>query len=173
MTDCRLVDDEQRDVPPGTAGEVLWRTPTKSYGYLNNPEQDDKAFDAEGYYRSGDLGVFDAEGYLHIVGRTRDMIIRGGLNINPGAVEELCLRHPAVAEVAVVGVPDDLYGERVAACVVLTRGEQLDLSGLCGFLLGEGMAKSNLPERLVVLEELPKNSGGKVSKRDLQESLTR
>jgi acyl-CoA synthetase (AMP-forming)/AMP-acid ligase II len=172
MTDCRLVDDEHRDVPPGEPGQVIWRTPTKSYGYLNNPDQDDRAFDEHGYYLSGDLGLFDDEGYLHIVGRTRDMIIRGGLNINPGEVEELTLRHPSVAEVSVVGVPDEVYGERVAACVVLGPGAAaLDLDGLCAFLLDQGMAKTKLPERLVLLDELPKNSGGKVSKRELQVAI--
>ncbi|WP_214109389.1 AMP-binding protein [Acrocarpospora catenulata] len=173
MTDCRLVGENGAEPPAGTPGQVVWRTPSKSYGYLNNPGQDERMFDAEGWYQSGDLGLFDEEGYLHIVGRTRDMIIRGGLNINPGEIEDLALRHPAVAEVAVVGVPDEVYGERAAACVVPVAGRPLVLEELCAFLLAQGMAKQKLPERLVLLDELPKNSGGKVSKRDLRLALTR
>ena len=147
---------------------MLWRNPTKSFGYLNDPERTDAMYWDDGYYRSGDLGVVDEEGYLRIVGRAKDVIIRGGQNISPREVEEHIAAEPSVAEVALVGIPDPVYGERACACVVLRPGASLDLDGLVGFLTGREVATHKLPERLELFDELPKSAGAKVSKVELR-----
>ena len=116
------MDGRLREVADGQAGEIIWRGPTKSYGYLNDPERTDEVFGAEGYYRSGDLAQGDGAGNYRIVGRAKDMIIRGGQNISPLELEEAIVAHPAVAEVAVVGVPDDVYGERVCVAASVQGG---------------------------------------------------
>jgi len=159
-------------VAPGESGEVCWRGPTKSFGYLNEPEMTEAAFDVDGYYHSGDLGSYDAEGYLHITGRSKDLIIRGGQNISPQEIENLLAEHPAVSEVSVIGLPDPVYGERVCACLVARPGRVVTLEELNDFLLDRGVAKFKLPERAEVLSELPKSAGGKISKVELRASMT-
>ncbi|CQD23862.1 AMP-dependent synthetase and ligase [Mycobacterium lentiflavum] len=151
-------------VPPGDPGEVCWRGPNKSYGYLNEPDYDRQAWDDEGFFHSGDVGEFDDRGYLRIVGRIKDMILRGGTNIFPREVEELLHEHPVVAAVAIVGIPDARLGERACAAVVPALGAHPRLDDLCSFLLDRHLAKTKLPERLIVLDELPTNAGGKVDK---------
>jgi acyl-CoA synthetase (AMP-forming)/AMP-acid ligase II len=168
LTDVLLVDDAMREVPAGEPGEILWRGPTKSFGYLNDDARTAEAFTADGYYRSGDLAQVDADGYHTIVGRAKDMIIRGGQNISPGEVEEAVALHPAVSEVAVVGVPDPVFGERVCAAVALRDGAALDLEALVAFLAQRRMAKFKLPERLEVVPELPRTASGKTSKAEVR-----
>ena len=107
-------------------------TPTKTFGYLNDAERTDSMFWDDGFYRSGDLGVVDEDGYLRIVGRAKDVIIRGGQNLSPREIEEVIATEPNVSEVAVVGIPDPVYGERACACVVLRPGASLSLDGLVG-----------------------------------------
>ena len=169
--EVRLLDTRGRHVAPGESGEICWRSPTKSFGYLNDPERTQEAFDAEGFYHSGDLGRIDDDGYLSIVGRAKDMIIRGGQNISPQELENLLSRHPAVAEVAILGMPDPLYGERVCACVALRPGESLALEGVTDFLRREQVATFKLPERLEIFAEMPKNAGGKIRKVDLRATV--
>jgi hypothetical protein len=130
LTDLRILDADLNDAAPGEPGEVVWRSPTKSHGYLNDPARTEEMFWSEGYYRSGDIGVVDSDGYLRIVGRAKDVIIRGGQNISPREIEELIAQHPDVVDVAVIGVPDQVYGERVAACVVPREGCRLGVSDL-------------------------------------------
>jgi acyl-CoA synthetase (AMP-forming)/AMP-acid ligase II len=143
---------------------VCWRGPNKSYGYLNEPDYDRQAWDDQGFFHSGDVGEFDDRGYLRIVGRTKDMILRGGTNIFPREVEELLHEHPEVAGVAIVGIPDARLGERACAAVVPAPGAHPRLDDLCSFLLDRHLATTKLPERLIVLDELPTNAGGKVDK---------
>lgn len=157
--------------PPGETGEVYWRGANNSYGYLNQPEYDDANWVEDGWYRSGDLGHIDEDGYLRIVGRAKDMILRGGMNIFPFEVETVLIRHPRVAAVALVPVPDERLGERVCA-VVVPAGEAPELADLTRFLTQEGLAKFKFPERLVVVDELPTNPGGKVDKLRLQSLVT-
>lgn len=154
-------------VSPGQAGEIYWRGANNSYGYLNQPEYDDANWDAAGWYRSGDLGSFDEHGYLKVVGRVKDMILRGGTNIFPVEVECALINHPAIADVAIVGVPDDRLGERACAVVVPT-GEPPSLADLARFLGDLGFAKFKCPELLMTMDELPTNPGGKVDKKRLQ-----
>ena len=167
LTDLLLVDEEMRPVEPGARGEVLWTGPTKSFGYLNEPDRTEEMFWGDGYYRSGDLGEVDSDGYVRIVGRAKDLIIRGGQNISPREIEEAVAKHPAVAEVAAVGVPDAVYGERVCVAVALRDGASLDLPDLLGFLQAQQLAAFKLPERLELFGELPKNASGKTSKQDV------
>jgi acyl-CoA synthetase (AMP-forming)/AMP-acid ligase II len=152
-------------VPVGTSGEATWRTPTKSFGYLNDDERTEAMFRGDGWYYSGDLGTFDQEGYLAITGRSKDLIIRGGQNISPLEIEQIIARHHAVSEVAVVGVPDPVFGERVCACVVLLSDKTgLTLDELVEYMRARDIAPFKLPERLEVFNELPKTAGGKLSK---------
>ena len=167
-TDVRLVDPLLKDVPEGDAGELLWRSPTKSFGYLNEPKRTAEAFVEDGWYRSGDVARLDEDGYLHIVGRVKDLIIRGGQNISPRELEDLVAAVPEVAEVAVIGVPDPVFGERVCACVTLRHGSSLTFETLVAHLRREQVAVFKLPERMEIFDELPKSVGGKVSKVELR-----
>jgi non-ribosomal peptide synthetase component E (peptide arylation enzyme) len=171
FAEVRLVDALNEDVSPGQAGEILWRSPTKTFGYLNEPERTEAAFVDDGWYKSGDLGKLDEDGYLSIVGRAKDLIIRAGQNISPHELEMLLSRHPAIAEVSVIGFPDPVYGERTCACVVARRGEEVTLKSVIDFLDAQHVAKYKLPERLELFTELPKSAGGKVTKVELRATV--
>jgi non-ribosomal peptide synthetase component E (peptide arylation enzyme) len=171
-TEMRLLDGNLRDVPVGERGEIVWRSPTKSFGYLNEPEHTDATFWEKGWYRSGDLGEIDSDGYLRIVGRVKDMIIRGGQNISPREIEEAIFLHPGVLEVAVVGYPDPVFGERVCACVVLQPGQTLTLDALSKHLDNRSIAKFKLPERIEPFDELPRTAAEKISKLELREMVS-
>ena len=166
--EVRLVDAALDDVASGAAGEVIWRTATKSYGYLNEPDRTDEAWVGDGWYRSGDLGTLDEDGYLRIVGRVKDLIIRGGQNVSPRELEDLIAALRGVREVAVIGVPDPILGERICACVVLDPGATLTLEQLVASLRGAEVATFKLPERLEIFDDLPQSTGGKVSKPTLR-----
>jgi acyl-CoA synthetase (AMP-forming)/AMP-acid ligase II len=159
-----LRDPLGEPVPAGTAGEVTWRTPTKSFGYLNDDERTGAMFRGDGWFYSGDLGSLDEDGYLAITGRSKDLIIRGGQNISPLEIEQIVARHQAVSEVAVVGIPDPVFGERTCACVVLRPGVAgLVLDELTGYMRAQEIAPYKLPERLEIFAELPRTAGGKLS----------
>ena len=162
--ELRLVTPDGADVPPGEPGEIIWRGANKSYGYLNQPDNDAIAWDHEGYFRSGDVGRLDNQGYLQIVGRLKDMILRGGNNIFPPEIEALLFEHDKIADVSIVGLPDDRLGERACAVVVPVRGGDLELPELTSFLAERGVAKYKFPESLVLTTELPRNAGGKIDK---------
>jgi acyl-CoA synthetase (AMP-forming)/AMP-acid ligase II len=159
-------------VPDGTAGEVTWRTPTKSFGYLNDDERTGAMFRGDGWFHSGDLGSLDEDRYLSITGRSKDLIIRGGQNISPLEIEQIVARHGAVSEVAVVGIPDPVFGERTCACVVLRPGVAgLALDELTGYMQAQEIAPYKLPERLEIFAELPRTAGGKLSKVTLRSEV--
>ncbi|MCW2909153.1 MAG: hypothetical protein JWL68_3942 [Actinomycetia bacterium] len=167
-----LRDPVGEPVPAGTAGEVTWRTPTKSFGYLNDDERTGAMFRGDGWFYSGDLGSLDEDGYLSITGRSKDLIIRGGQNISPLEIEQIVARHGAVSEVAVVGIPDPVFGERTCACVVLRPGVAgLGLDELAGYMRAEEIAPYKLPERLEIFAELPRTAGGKLSKVTLRSEV--
>ena len=133
-------------------------------------DQEGGPYAEDGWAHFGDLGFVDEEGYLHVTGRVKDTIIRGGNNINPYEIEEILLGHPALAEVAIVGRPDADLGERAVAFVVLRDGERLeDVSELTSFLDARGVARYKWPEALHELDELPHGPTGKLLRRDLRE----
>src|SRR5262249_10647855 len=123
--ELRSVDPEGKDVPPGTPGEILVRGFNVVKGYLDDPKATAEAIDEDGWFRTGDIGIIDEAGYVRITDRAKDMFIVGGFNCYPAEIEELLLEHPAVAHVAVVGVPDERMGEVAKAFVVLRPGKTL------------------------------------------------
>ncbi len=174
----RLVDLESgQDInEAGRAGELRFSGPTIFSGYFNAPDLSARAFDDQGFYRTGDLFELGGENlqYYRYVGRSKDLVIRGGMNISSEEVESLILSHPLVREAAVVGYPDPIMGERLCACVVAVDHQQLTLEQLATFLRDEKrIAVYKLPERLHLIADLPRNPVGKVLKRVLRERVAR
>lgn len=162
----RIIDDNGRDLPPDTVGEILLSGPNMFLGYDNNPAATAETL-RSGWVYTGDLGKLDREGFLYIVGRKRDLVIRGGANIYPTEVEEAIYAHPAVADCAVIGVPDRTYGELVKAFVVIASGQRLSEQGLIAHCR-ERLAEYKVPSLVSFLESLPKGPTGKVLKRELR-----
>jgi fatty-acyl-CoA synthase len=168
FTEVRLVDaDGRRITTPGEKGEVVARGPNVMKGYWNKPEATAAAIDAEGWFHTGDVGYVDDDGFLFIADRLKDMVISGGENVYPAEVESVLYEHPAVAEVAVIGVPDEKWGEAVVAVVALKPGATLDLEALRAFAT-EKLARYKLPRRLEIVSALPRNPAGKVLKFELR-----
>jgi cyclohexanecarboxylate-CoA ligase len=159
----RIVDESSAELPPGTAGRVQVAGPFLFVGYAERLEMTRALFDG-GWFDTGDLATLDAEGYLTISGRTKDVIIRGGENIPVAYVENVLYEHPDVVAVAVIGVPDPRLQERACACLVLERGAELSFDHLKEFLAGKGVAKQYWPESLQVFPELPRTPSGKIQK---------
>jgi non-ribosomal peptide synthetase component E (peptide arylation enzyme) len=172
-TEIRILGEDGGDLPPGEVGEVCARGPMSPLGYFGSPELDERYRFDGGWVRTGDLGFFDPEGYLHIAGRKKDIIVRGGYNISPAETEAGLCRHPAIAETACVAYPDDRLGERMCAVVVLVPGaEPPSLEALQQFLEADGLARIKLPERLEVVDAMPLNPTGKILKRVLRDQLS-
>jgi acyl-CoA synthetase len=170
----RLLDDVGVDIPvPDTPGHPVCKGPATCLGYLDDERADEELFTADGWMRIGDLCTIDADGYLRVVGRTSDIIIRGGKNISAPAVEAEVAEHPAVAVAAAVAMPDEVFGERVCLYAELEPGAALDLDGLVTFLRAQGVSPEWFPERLIVLDALPRASGGKVAKGELRADIRR
>ena len=166
--ETRVVDPEMRDVAPGERGEVVHRSPQLLLGYWDMPEETARAFEG-GWFHSGDVATVDAEGYLAIVDRTKDLINTGGVLVASREVEEALFTHPAVAEVAVIAVPDPKWIEAVAAVVVLRADPP---PGIEAVLLAHArglLAPYKLPKRIIIAESLPKNTAGKLLKRELRQ----
>jgi acyl-CoA synthetase (AMP-forming)/AMP-acid ligase II len=164
----KAIDADGNDCPPGAPGEVLTRGPSVMIGYYNNPAANEKSFSGDGWFHTGDVGVFDENGYLKIVGRTKELIIRGGANIYPREIEEALYEHPNVRDAAVVGLPDVRLGERVCACIVMRDGQEISLEEVVEFLRRR-VATYKLPEHLVLLDDLPRTPTGKVQKTPLRQ----
>jgi acyl-CoA synthetase (AMP-forming)/AMP-acid ligase II len=164
----KAIDADGNDCPPGVPGEVLTRGPSVMIGYYNNPAANEKSFSGDGWFHTGDVGVFDEKGYLKIVGRTKELIIRGGANIHPREIEEALYEHPKVRDAAVVGLPDARLGERVCACIVMRDGQEMSLEEVVEFLRRR-VATYKLPEHLVLLDDLPRTPTGKVQKTPLRQ----
>ncbi len=167
--EVRLVDDDGREVPAGEVGELTCRGPYTLRGYFGVPEYNARQFTPDGFYRTGDLMRRHPSGNYVVEGRKKDLINRGGEKISCEEIENLILMHPAVQNVACVPVPDASLGERMCACVVLRRNSTLSLPELVEFLKAREIARFKLPERLLVCEELPVSTFGKVSKKALAE----
>jgi fatty-acyl-CoA synthase len=166
--DVKIVDANSHEVPIGDEGELLLRGPHICAGYWNKPEASDEAF-SEGWFRTGDFGRMDADGHFSIVGRLKDMIISGGANIYPAEIERAIETHPAVAGVAVIGVPDDKWGEVGKAIVEFHPGNTLSFEELQDFL-SEHLGKFKIPKYMIAVDELPRTAAsGKVQKFVLKE----
>ncbi|MCO5071767.1 MAG: acyl-CoA synthetase [Rhizobiaceae bacterium] len=166
-----IQNDAGEAVAPGETGEICVIGPAVFAGYYDNPEANDKAF-RNGWFRTGDLGHMDAEGFVYITGRASDMYISGGSNIYPREIEEKILQHPGVSEVAVLGVPDPVWGEIGVAICVLEPGGKVSAAEL-GAFLNDRIARYKLPKHFLFWPELPKSAYGKVSKKTLREELSR
>jgi acyl-CoA synthetase (AMP-forming)/AMP-acid ligase II len=147
---------------------VIFAAPYAMKGYYREPERT-AATMVDGWVRSGDVGVWDGDGYLSIVDRMKDLIIRGGFNIAPTEVESVLHRHPAVLEVGVIGVPDPEWGEAILAVVALRPGAQATVEELRDFAAGSGLSSVKRPERVELVDALPKNAVGKIAKNELRD----
>jgi long-chain acyl-CoA synthetase len=163
--EMKVVDDNDKDVPDGSLGEIVLRGENILKGYYKNPTATEVAF-RNGWFHTGDIGYRDAAGFYYIVDRKSDMIIRGGENIYPREIDEVLYQHPAVAAAATIGVPDPLYGEEVAAFIVLKDGEAVAEEELIGFCR-ERLADYKCPKTIRIVAEISKGPTGKLLKREL------
>jgi long-chain acyl-CoA synthetase len=165
-TEVRIVDENDKEVPTGGVGELIVKGPNISPGYYNMPEETANTF-KNGWLYTGDLARMDENGYLYIVERKKDLIIRGGFNIYPRDVEEILHRHPAVQEAAVIGMPDPIMGEDVKAFIVLaanTTASEQEIIDFCR----QHLSKDKCPKFVEFLNNLPKSTIGKVLRKDLR-----
>jgi fatty-acyl-CoA synthase len=166
----KIIDENGRVTPRGVDGELLTRGYSVMRGYWEDAERTREAIDAGGWMHTGDLGIIDEEGYCNIVGRVKDMIIRGGENIYPREIEEFLFRHPAVLDVAVVGVPDAKYGEEVCACIQLRGGVAVTEEEVREFCRAQ-IAHYKVPRYVRFVEGFPLTISGKVQKYLIREQL--
>jgi len=165
--EVRVVDDEGRVLGAGMEGRLQARCATQFVGYLKRP--DAYGMDAEGWFETGDNARMDADGYIRITGRSKDIIIRGGENVPVVEVEELLYRHPAIEDAAIVAMPDPRLGERGCAFVTLRAGHQLDFRGMVEYLTAQRIARNYMPERLEIIDAFPRTPSGKIQKYRLRE----
>jgi fatty-acyl-CoA synthase len=168
--ECKLIDVDGGTVPIGEPGELCTRGYSVMLGYWDEPERTAEAIGAEGWMHSGDLAVFDAEGYGNIVGRLKDMVIRGGENIYPREIEEFLYRHPAIEDVAVVGVPDRRMGEELCAWVRLRAGTHADAETIRTFCAGK-IAHFKVPRHIRIVDAFPITVTGKIQKYLIREAM--
>ncbi|BBO93370.1 class I adenylate-forming enzyme family protein [Desulfosarcina ovata] len=170
IVEVEIRDDGGNALPQGEKGEICVCGPNITKGYLNHPEETRDAFWGD-WYRTGDIGIFDEEGYLFIVDRLKDMIITGGENVYSREVEEVLYTHPKVFECAVVGLPDAEYGERVTAYIIPQPGQHIDSVVLKAYMK-ERLASYKVPKAFIEVDELPKSSAGKLVKREIRNTYT-
>mgnify|MGYP001178335725 FL=1 len=166
----RLVDDDGRTVGTDVPGEIVSIGPELFKGYLD-PAHNEAAFAQDGWFHTGDIGQLDAEGYLRIVDRKKDIIIRGGENISSKEVEDTLVLHPGIAEAAVVAWPDPRMGERVGAFVRLKESATLTIDDVAAHFRAAGIARQKTPERLVIVDDFPRTPAGKILKTELRERV--
>jgi fatty-acyl-CoA synthase len=166
--DARIVDDDNRFLGPDEEGELVLKGPSYCSGYFGDPAASAAAVDERGYFHTGDIALYDDEGYFYIVDRKKDMYISGGENVYPAEIEKVLYQHPAVLMCAVIGLPDPKWGEVGRACVVLKPRAAADEAELLAFL-ADRLAKFKVPKTVVLLDALPISSAGKILKRELRE----
>ncbi len=166
--EVKIADEHGDPLPAGVAGEIRVKGPQVCRGYLDD-SLDAEAFDAEGFFRTGDLGSLDADDYLTITGRLKDVIIRKGENISAKEIEDVLYGHPGIAEAAVIGLPDRERGERCCVVAVATGASRPTLKEITAFCREEGLAVHKIPEQLEWVDEFPRNASGKVLKFELRE----
>jgi acyl-coenzyme A synthetase/AMP-(fatty) acid ligase len=171
-TEIQIVDEDENPLPAGKVGSVIVNGPSRFLGFFRNDSLTRESLKAGGGYRTGDLGYLDEDGQFVYVGRSKDIIRRGGVTIVPAEVEPVILRHPAVHEVAIVPLPDDRLGERACAAIILNSGHAAPtLEDLQRFLDAEGVAKYTWPESVEVFEDFPRTPSLKVVKRDVATAI--
>ena len=164
----RIVDGTSRvDVPVGEVGEIWIKSPQVMKGYWHMDDETEKAIVDGGWFRSGDLGFLDADGYLYIHDRVKDMIVSGGENVYPAEVENVLMAHPAIADVAVIGVPHDRWGETAKAMVVRAPGVDVSEQEIIDFAR-QHLARFKCPTSVDWVDALPRNPSGKILKKDLR-----
>jgi acyl-CoA synthetase (AMP-forming)/AMP-acid ligase II len=166
--EVRVVDDDNVEVPRGEPGEIVVRGYNVMLGYINDPEETAAAIDAAGWLHTGDIGTMDENDYVKITDRKKDMYIVGGFNAYPAEIENIMLTHPKIAQVAVIGVPDDLMGEVGAAYVIRRTGEELTADEVLAWCR-ENMANFKVPRHAEIVDSLPLTPSGKVVKYELRE----
>jgi long-chain acyl-CoA synthetase len=164
--EVKVVDGDDNEVPPGEVGEIVVRGYNVMKGYYKRPEATEEAFRG-GWFHTGDMGTMDEDEYFFIVDRKKDLIIRGGFNVYPREVEEVLYSHSSIREAAVVGVPDEKYGEEVKAFVSLKEGCEVSLDELLEFSR-ERLSASKYPRLFEILDDLPKGSTGKILRKSLR-----
>jgi acyl-coenzyme A synthetase/AMP-(fatty) acid ligase len=171
-TDLRIVDGDGRAMPAGETGAVVVNGPSRFLGFLGNDELTRESLTDWGGYRTGDLGSIDGDGHLVYLGRSKDIIRRGGVTLVPSEIEMALLRHPSIAEVAIVGLPDDRLGERACAAVIVEPGtDALTVEDLQEWLASEGIAKYCWPESIEIFDDFPRTPSLKVIKRDIVKAV--
>jgi fatty-acyl-CoA synthase len=168
--EAKVIDTDGRTLNCGEAGELCTRGYAVMRGYWDEPEKTAEAIDADGWMHTGDLGVIHADGYCNIVGRSKDMIIRGGENVYPREVEEFLFKHPKIQDVTVVGVPDDKFGEEVCAWVRLRAESVADEEDIKNFCRGQ-IAHYKVPRYVVFVNEFPTTVTGKIQKYLIREEM--
>lgn len=167
--EVKVVDGEGKSLPPGEIGKLLVRACSNFGGYLKRPQWN--GTDAEGWFDTGDLAYTNAQGYIRIAGRSKDVMIRGGENIPVVEIEALLYKHPAVAQVAIVAYPDERLGERACAVIVPKPGQTIDFAAMTEFLKSQKLAVQYIPEKLIVREAMPATPSGKIQKFRLRDML--
>ncbi|MFT4098902.1 MAG: AMP-binding protein, partial [Rhodoblastus sp.] len=163
-----ILDEEGKPLPAGKVGEIATRSASNMKGYWNLPDASKRTMTEDGWLRTGDAGYLDEDGYVYVHDRVKDMIISGAENIYPAEVESAIFGHPAIAEVAVIGVPDDKWGEAVKAVVVLKDGADVSPDEIIAFARTR-IAGYKAPRTVDFIEALPRNPSGKILKRELRE----
>jgi len=169
-TEIKIVDDQGRELPPGEVGELACRSDGVMLGYYGAPEATAEVLDEEGWYYTGDLAMIDADGYLRIVGRKKDMIIRGGQNIYPAEIEGYLTSHPKIREAAVVGMPSTVGGESVWAFIILEDGVEMTAEEVLSYCRAE-LEPFKIPSRVRFMAEFPRSAAGKPQKFKLREMV--
>jgi acyl-CoA synthetase (AMP-forming)/AMP-acid ligase II len=172
--EVKIVGEDGNEVPRGAEGDIAYRGPAHMIEYLANPEETAALFTKDGFSKSGDLGKMTEDGYVRVTGRTKDIVIRGGMNISVREIEEHLAHHPALQAFSVVGMPDERLGERVCCFVVAASGHDAPtVEQLREFLLDKGMPIQKTPERVVAVDALPMTATGKVLKHELRKDIER
>lgn len=170
-TDIRIIDPDGRELPRGETGEIVGRSPLMMIGYHHRPEETEALLwrNAEGqiFFRSGDLGAFDEDGFIRIVGRKKDVVISGGFNVYASDLEDVLLQHPAVREAAVIGIPSDAWGETPWAVVVLHDGRDAAADAICDFANGR-LDRMQRLSGVEIRPALPRSDIGKILKQELR-----
>lgn len=164
-------ENPDKELPVGEIGQIGGRGGSLMLGYFDDQCATERSFNAHGWFMTGDLGKLDADGYVVITGRKKDLIIRGGHNIYPAQMENLAMQHPAVARAAALPVPDPRFGEKVCIAVMLRPGSQIRADELLDHLAASGLSRYDMPEYFLQLEEIPLTASGKLFKRDLVETI--